>query len=88
MDQGNGIEFIVDEQYENEKGVFTVLSIHRNEMVIRWESGEEIRTDIELQRNIQARRQWEVLEKEKSILAAKSGRKSGAAKAAAVFEGR
>lgn len=87
MDQGNGIEFIVDEQYENEKGVFTVLSIHRNEMVIRWESGEEIRTDIELQRNIQARRQWEVLEKEKSILAAKSGRKSGAAKAAAVFEG-
>lgn len=53
------IEFQIDEQYENEKGVFTVVSIHRNEMVIRWESGEEIRTDIELQRNIQARRQWE-----------------------------
>ena len=87
MDQGNVIEFVVDEQYENEKGVFTVLSIHRNEMVIRWESGEEIRTDIELQRNIQARRQWEVLEKEKAALAAKSGRKSGAAKAAAIFEG-
>jgi hypothetical protein len=87
MDQGNGIEFNVDEQYENEKGVFTVLSIHRNEMVIRWESGEEIRTDVELQRNIQARRQWELLEKEKAVLSAKSGRKSGAAKAAAVFEG-
>lgn len=87
MDQGNVIEFVVDEQYENEKGVFTVLSIHRNEMVIRWETGEEIRTDIELQRNIQARRQWEVLEKEKATLSAKSGRKSGAAKAAAIFDG-
>ncbi len=87
MDQGNGFQFVVDEQYENEKGVFTVLSIHKNEMVIRWESGEEIRTDIELQRNIQARRQWEQLEKEKAEQAAKSGRKSGAAKAAAVFEG-
>lgn len=87
MDQSDVVEFVVDEQYENEKGVFTVLSIHRNEMVIRWDSGEEIRTDIELQRNIQARRQWEVLEKEKAALAAKSGRKSGAAKAAAIFEG-
>jgi hypothetical protein len=87
MDQGNVIEFLVDEQYENEKGIFTVLSIHRNEMVIRWESGEEIKTDIELQRNIQARRQWEVLEKEKAALSAKSSRKSGAAKAAAVFQG-
>ena len=66
------IEFVVDEQYENEKGVFTVLSIHRNEMVIRWESGEEIRTDLELQRNIQARRQWEQEQKEKEARAAKT----------------
>lgn len=87
MDQGNGIEFVVDGQYENEKGVFTVLSIHKNEMVIRWEDGEEIRTDIELQRNIQARRQWEQLEKEKAALTVKSGPKSGTARAAAVFEG-
>ena len=87
MDQGNGFQFVVDDQYENEKGVFTVLSIHKNEMVIRWDSGEEIRTDIELQRNIQARREWEKTEKEKAAQAAKSGRKSGAAKAAAVFEG-
>jgi hypothetical protein len=59
MEQENPFEFVVDEKYENEKGVFTVLSIHRNEMVIRWESGEEMRTGIELQRNIQSRRQWE-----------------------------
>lgn len=68
------IEFQVDEQYENEKGVFTVISIHRNEMVIRWESGEEIRTDIELQRNIQARRQWEEMNRK-----AKATKKSSAA---------
>ena len=61
MEQDNRFEFVVDEQYENEKGIFTVLSIQKNQMVIRWESGEEIRTDIELQRNIQARREWEKL---------------------------
>jgi hypothetical protein len=67
------IEFQVDEQYENEKGVFTVISIHRNEMVIRWESGEEIRTDIELQRNIQARRQWEEMNRKAKAAKKKSG---------------
>lgn len=87
MDQETRFDFVVDEQYENEKGIFTVLSIHRNEMVIRWESGEEIRTDIELQRNIQARRQWERLQKEKEAKAAKSGRKTSAAKAASGFKG-
>ena len=82
------IEFIVDEQYENEKGVFTVLSIHRNEMVIRWDSGEEIKTDIELQRNIQARRQWEQLQKEKEAKAAKAGSgKHGTAKGGLSFAG-
>ena len=59
MDQHETIEFNVDEQYENEKGVFRVISIHRDQMVIRWENGEEIRTDIELQRNIAERRRWE-----------------------------
>lgn len=87
MDQDARFEFVVDEQYENEKGMFTVLSIHRNEMVIRWESGEELRTDIELQRNIQARRQWEREQKEKEAKAAKSGRKTAAAKAASGFKG-
>ncbi len=85
MEQENPFEFVVDEKYENEKGVFTVLSIHRNEMVIRWESGEEMRTDIELQRNIQSRRQWEKVELEKETTAAKNKRKAGAKKT--VFEG-
>jgi len=59
MDQPAKIEFNVDGQYENEKGVFTVLSKHRGQMVIRWENGEEIKTEIELQNRIAERRQWE-----------------------------
>lgn len=59
MNQPAKIEFNVDEQYENEKGVFKVVSISKNKMVIRWENGEEVSTDIELQQRIAERRQWE-----------------------------
>ena len=72
MDQAAEFEFNVDEQYENEKGVFSVISIHRDEMVIRWENGEEIRTEIELQRRIAERRQWE---EEKRLAAAEAAKK-------------
>lgn len=63
MDQPAKMEFNVDGQYENEKGIFTVISIHKEKMVIRWENGEEISTDIELQRRILERREWEKLNK-------------------------
>ncbi len=59
MDQPTKIEFKVDEKYENEKGVFRVISIQKDQMVIRWKNGQEIRTGIELQRNIAERRLWE-----------------------------
>jgi hypothetical protein len=59
MDQSTEIEVNVDEQYENEKGVFKVISIHKDQMVIRWENGQETKTDIVLQRRIAERRQWE-----------------------------
>ncbi len=85
MEEANSFEFLVDEKYENEKGTFTVLSIHKNEMVIRWESGEERRTDIELQRNIQARRQWEVEQFEKEANAAMQKKRASQKKDA--FEG-
>jgi len=52
-------EFTVDEQYENEKGVFTVVSIHKQDMVICWENGEKITTNIGLQGRIQKRKQRE-----------------------------
>jgi hypothetical protein len=88
MNPATEIEFVVDEKYENEKGIFTVLSIQRDAMVIRWESGEEIRTDIELQRNIQSRRQWEQLQKENVAKAGKAGAgKDGSAKGASAFNG-
>ena len=56
--------FNADEQYENEKGIFTVLSIHKNEMMIQWENGEKNLTDIDLQRRIQERRQREKIARE------------------------
>ena len=80
MTTENAIEFQVDEQYENEKGVFTVVSMHRNTMVIRWKDGEEIRTDVELQKNIQTRRQWEEMNRQAKTNAAKksaAGKKEG-----------
>lgn len=64
MDRPTEFEFNVDKHYENEKGVFRVVSIHGDEMIIRWESGEEIRTEIELQRRIAERRQREKRERE------------------------
>lgn len=88
MDQLEKIEFVVDEQYENEKGIFTVISIHRDQMVIRWESGEEIRTDIDLQRRIAERRQWEEhVRKTAAEAAAKKSAKSAAARKKSVFAG-
>jgi hypothetical protein len=57
-------EFTVDEQYENEKGIFTVLSIHKDEMEIQWENGEKIRSEIALQQRIQKRRQREKIARE------------------------
>jgi hypothetical protein len=80
MDSNMEIEFQVDEQYENEKGVFTVVSIYQDQMVIRWENGEEMRTDIELQRNIQERRQWEQLQREKAAKTHTDPRRSEAPK--------
>jgi len=58
------VKFNFDEQYENEKGIFTVLSIQKNEMVIQWKNGEKTRTEIDLQRRIQERRQREKIARE------------------------
>jgi hypothetical protein len=81
------IVFEVDGQYENEKGPFTVLSMSRDEMVIRWESGEEITTSVALQTRIAERRQWEKMKREAEALAAKKSSKSGSGKKRAEFGG-
>jgi hypothetical protein len=53
------IEFKVGEKYENVKGVYEVLSIDGDIMRIRWESGEEITTEIDFQKRIIERIQEE-----------------------------
>ncbi|MCU0559450.1 MAG: hypothetical protein MUD16_04575 [Desulfobacterales bacterium] len=70
-------EFVVGETYENEKGLFTVMSIEKSDMVIRWASGEEARTSIQFQDRIQRRRQWE-----KQMREAKAAAKPAPPKAA------
>ena len=57
-------KFTVDEQYENEKGIFTVVSIDKQDMVIRWQNGAKITTNIDLQGRIQKRKQREKIIRE------------------------
>jgi hypothetical protein len=64
-------EFIVDEKYENEKGVFTVMSIEKEKMFIRWADGEAVETSVEFQGRIQERRSYEKAKKEAGAAAAK-----------------
>lgn len=79
MEPTTEFKFSFDEQYENEKGIFTVLSIHKNEMVIQWENGEKIRTEIDFQRRIQERRQREKIARETKDNKAKSQSRNSAA---------
>jgi hypothetical protein len=76
------IGFEVGNNYENEKGVYEVLSIDKRSdtMVIKWESGEEIKTDIDLQRRIIERRRYE---REAAIAASRpKGRKASSTRGA------
>jgi hypothetical protein len=74
-------EFVVGENYENEKGLFSVISISKEDMVIRWRNGEEAQTSIELQERIQKRRQWEkTLQEEKTAQAKPVPKKSRGSK--------
>jgi len=64
-------EFMVGEKYENEKGSFKVMSIEKDEMLIRWANGEEAQTSIEFQGRIQTRRQWEKTKQKETAAPAK-----------------
>ncbi len=59
MNPSTEFEFVVGEKYENEKGIFTVMSIEKGEMVIQWADGEEAQTSLVFQDRIQKRRLWE-----------------------------
>ena len=77
------IRFEVGGKYENMKGVFEVIAMRRDSMDIRWESGEEISTPIELQQRILERMQHE-----KEMEEAKALQKAKKAKAASSKAGR
>jgi hypothetical protein len=51
--------FEVGAIYENMKGPYEVVSIRRNEMVIRWDDGNEITTTVDLQKRIIERMAFE-----------------------------
>jgi len=53
------IEFNVGDKHENMKGLYEVISIHGDSMVIKWESGETTTTPMETQRRIIQRMQNE-----------------------------
>ena len=76
MEQLPWIEFEIGEKYTNEKGVFTVVSIKDGQIVIEYEDGKRISSDIALQIRIQERRRWEMknLEKKKTAATVKSKR--------------
>ena len=60
------VEFEIGKKYENMKGVYEVLSIDRNTMRIRWDSGEEITTTVDLQSKIIMRMRQEQREREEA----------------------
>ena len=61
----NNVEFEVGKKYENLKGNYEILSIDRNVMRIRWETGEEISTTVSLQKQIITRMRREQIEDNK-----------------------
>ena len=59
------IEFKVGHKYENMKGVYEVISISGNSMIIRWKNGEQTSTTVDLQHRIIQRMQKDKEERDK-----------------------
>ena len=60
------VKFEIGKKYENMKGAYEVLSIDRNTMRIRWDSGEEITTTVSLQSKIIIRMRREQRKREEA----------------------
>lgn len=54
--------FKVGDRYENRKGPYEVIAVHGDDMTIRWDSGEEIRTDMKGQAKVLRNMQRELEE--------------------------
>jgi len=88
VERAEPFEFVVGENYVNEKGPFEVMSIKRDKMVIQWEDGTERETTVEMQLRIQSRRRHEKEMREKSAqLAAQKAHRISKAKGGASFKG-
>jgi len=48
----DSFKFEIGVKYENMKGVYEVISIHNDSMLIRWGDGSEVLTPLDLQRRI------------------------------------
>jgi hypothetical protein len=83
MGKSQAMEFKVGERYTNEKGVFEVLSVQGGTMVLQFENGEQISSNIDLQSRIQERRAWEQREREKKAAAGAAKPRTTAARKAA-----
>jgi hypothetical protein len=55
----DSFRFEVGATYENMKGVYEVISIQNDAMVIRWEDGNEVATPMDLQKRIIERMAYE-----------------------------
>lgn len=55
----DNFKFEVGSMYENMKGVYEVISIYRDSMVIRWGNGDEITTTVDQQKRIIERMAYE-----------------------------
>jgi len=64
----DNFKFEVGSKYENMKGGYEVVSMHKNDMVIRWDDGSEVNTTVELQMRIIERMALEKEEEEQRIL--------------------
>ncbi len=74
----NEIEFEVGKKYENMKGIYEVISVEDDMMLIQWETGEQVSTSVDLQTRILERIELEKEMREAKKLA-KARRKSRAA---------
>ncbi len=77
------IKFKVGDKYENMKGIYEVVAIHKDSMDIRWEDGEVIETPIALQKRIIERMRFE-----KDLEEARKAQKAKKAKAKASKGGK
>ncbi len=84
----NEIEFEVGQTYENVKGIYEVLSIADETMMIQWETGEQASTSVDLQKRIIERIQFEkeLIEAQKAK-ALRKGQKAYISKAGELFKG-